>query len=205
MVFTPEAVRRIAQGKQTMTRRLVKSSSCPQKVGRVYQAQPGWARKGIHHITITDVCRERLGDISLPDARREGFRTRADFFEDWAKQRTLDHDEMVWVISFVLGDQADRPRLLAKRPAAPDGDYVREPYRAMRNEPEAVSAQEQERQTHRAADRAGREDEFRREHLARIAEMSLGDRLARLEAEQRRHGVDLSSEMRRIRQELGGE
>lgn len=148
MIFKPELVRLIHQGKKTMTRRPAKpepgstwyEGGCKIKPGRVYGAQPGRAKPAALRVTVTDVHLERLGDISLDDARREGFKTREEFFAYWEQlYGRVNLDLQVWVVEFVKGDVTDRPRLLAARPGAPHGDYVEDPARAMRGEPEAVS------------------------------------------------------------------
>ena len=67
-------------------------------------------------ITVVDVRRELLGDLTPQDARREGFRFTAEFMARWERTHGLvDPDLHVWVISFAVGDlrdQFDRPRLL---------------------------------------------------------------------------------------------
>ena len=105
-------------------------------------------------ITILEVRQEHLGEITLPDARREGFRTTQEFKDYWrGLYGTFDLELPVWVIGFARGDVTDRPRLLAARPGGPGGDYTDNPARAARDEGEAVPQQTQERFSRRAAER----------------------------------------------------
>ncbi len=85
MIFKPELVDLIKQGKKTMTRRPVKAGEgeCRYQVGRAYQVQRGRGKPGEETITIVEVRRERLGDVSVKDARREGFPNVAAFLRYW--------------------------------------------------------------------------------------------------------------------------
>ena len=128
MIFRPELVKQILAGKKTMTRRPVKPGelACRYKPGRVYGVQLGRGRP-THmtgeeplRITILEVRQEHLGEITLPDARREGFRTTQEFKDYWrGLYGTFDLELPVWVIGFARGDVTDRPRLLAARPGGP--------------------------------------------------------------------------------------
>jgi hypothetical protein len=85
MIFKPNLIQAIQQGKKTMTRRPLKfgEKSCRYKPDHVYSIQPGRGRKAVCQITVTDVRAEPLGNLTLDDARREGFRTIAEFYEYW--------------------------------------------------------------------------------------------------------------------------
>jgi hypothetical protein len=87
VIFKPELVRAIQQGRKTMTRRPVKprERDCRYKPEHVYSIQPGRGRKAVCQITVMDVRMEYLGNLSLEDARREGFRTTADFYAYWQR------------------------------------------------------------------------------------------------------------------------
>lgn len=82
MIFRPELVELIKQGKKTQTRRPVKrpGERSRYKEGHVYSVQPGRTKPGELKITITAVRVEPVGLISDADVRREGFKSRADFF-----------------------------------------------------------------------------------------------------------------------------
>lgn len=85
MIFKPELVRQIQAGRKTMTRRPVRPSekACRYREGHVYAVQPGRGRRAVCMVTVTDVRLEHVGRISLADAKREGFRTTADFLTYW--------------------------------------------------------------------------------------------------------------------------
>ncbi len=149
---------------------------CPYKVGRSYAIQRGRGQEAEPEtISIVDVHTERAGDISYSDARREGFRTTDDFKAYWVRlydgrwiqglegenptpDETLDPIELVarfekahaatlvYVISFRLDEE---PRYLAPaaRPAGTVLGYTHMQHQAMPDEPEAIDAEEQERQT----------------------------------------------------------
>jgi hypothetical protein len=137
MIFKPDMVDLIKQGKKRQERR----ESCRVQPGRSYAVQssrqPATAR-----ITIITVAQQQLGAVTLKDARREGFRNTQEFRDYWRETHKsyLNPDQYIWVITFILGDHTDQPRLLAARPGAPHGDYVSTPARAMRGEPEAIPA-----------------------------------------------------------------
>ncbi len=127
----------ILAGRKTQTRR----RSSRYVVGKSYALQTGRGKPATSRITITDVRQEPLGAITLRDARREGFRTTADFKAYWAELHgSFNPDETVHVVSFVLGDLTDTPRLLAGHPGGPEGDYVSSPLRALNETSEEVSS-----------------------------------------------------------------
>lgn len=146
MIFRPELAKLIKHGRKTMTRRTIhEHGRCRYEPGKSYAVQPGRGKLAICRITIIEVRSERLGDISLKDVKREGFVTTGEFFDYWqALHGSVDHDRMVWVLSFLLGDLTDVPHLLAARPGAPHGDYVSQTHLAMNGEPEAISSTQME-------------------------------------------------------------
>ena len=143
MIFKPELAKKVSAGAKTVTRRIIKDGEreCRYKPNRVYALQSGRGKPSIGQITVMDVCKQRLGEITYKDARKEGFRTTDEFRAYWTTLHGIyDQDQFVWVISFVKGDVTDRPRLLNARPGPPSGDYTDNPARAIRHEAEAVSA-----------------------------------------------------------------
>jgi hypothetical protein len=89
-------------------------------------------------VTVTAVRRERLGDISTADLRREGFKSLLVFKAVWMKlHRCWNPDLEVWVIQFHLGPPADQLRLLPSVVDAPsvgepeNGNYTASFFRAM--------------------------------------------------------------------------
>jgi uncharacterized protein YhfF len=115
LIFTTQMAKLIGAGRKSQTRRVVKpgETECRYKPGHSYALQVGRGKPATSRITVTEVRRERLGDIDLRDVKREGFRTTDDFRDYWrALHGRYDPDTTVWVISFQRGDHADRPRFL---------------------------------------------------------------------------------------------
>lgn len=87
MILPPYLAKLVRRGLKTQSRIPVRigarrpggSRSSP----TIYGIQPGRGEKAIAHVLVTDVRRERLGDITDRDARAEGFRTREQFFAHW--------------------------------------------------------------------------------------------------------------------------
>ncbi len=137
MIFGLEMYRAVLAGKKTQTRRF----KCRYEPGKSYALQPGRGKEAKHRITITEVRQERLGDITLRDARKEGFRTTQDFRDYWTKlYQRFNPDAEIYVISFELGDTTDAPRLLGRHPGH---DYVSSTAQALPNTAEEISAHTQ--------------------------------------------------------------
>jgi len=123
LTFSSEEIKRIKAGRQSQTRRL----SAPYRPGRCYKVQNGRKTTDLK-VTITSITEEKLEMMTVREARRNGFRTTTEFLEAWKGPK----DATVQVISFVVGDQSDTPRLLAARPGPPSGDYTSSTARALR-------------------------------------------------------------------------
>lgn len=133
MIFKPELYRAILRGEKTITRRPIRNGQpCRYKPGRTYAIQPGRGQPSNgNRIHIHDVDQAFLGDITYEDARREGFKTRAEFCDYWMRLhdrtwRTQTQDEApgeaeildrfderhantpVWVIRFEYTEPQDR-------------------------------------------------------------------------------------------------
>jgi len=97
MRFTDDNLDLILQGKKTQTRRMWTKPQC--QVGKIYFAQSK-RRRGIP-IKITDMYRQRLGDISQEEIRKEGFNTLEEFQQVWNNIYGEWNDDItVWVIEF---------------------------------------------------------------------------------------------------------
>jgi hypothetical protein len=136
MIVRPDQLEAIRAGKKTRVRFWVAKGEreCTYKPNRSYGVRSSWIAPADQRVTVTQVRRERLGEATHRDAKREGHRTVQELHAEWGRE--LDRE--MWVILFVLGDQTDRPRLLAARSGTSLGDYTEIPSRAMRGEPEAV-------------------------------------------------------------------
>lgn len=85
MIFRPELVRQIRDGRKTMTRRPTKAleDHCRYRPGKSYAVQPGRGQSATCRIYIHDVRRELAGAIPYADARAEGFTTTDEFKVYW--------------------------------------------------------------------------------------------------------------------------
>lgn len=81
-LFKPDSIRKILEGTKVQTRRLHKRGW---KVGKTYAIRTTWFEKGKVRILILRRFRERLGDISLEDVKKEGFETLTQFQAAWIR------------------------------------------------------------------------------------------------------------------------
>jgi hypothetical protein len=86
-IFKPELAEKVLDGEKTETRRIVKEdeTDCRYVPGRDYAVQPGRRRRAIGRIAITDVRKEKLGEITHEGAVREGFPTVRAFLDYWRR------------------------------------------------------------------------------------------------------------------------
>lgn len=105
MIFKPDMIVAIAEGRKTQTRRKVQpGTDCFYRVGRCFGIQRRAAeeemttdelrrfrrrlgyppRRTVGRLQVVAVRREQVGDITLEDARREGFESVAEFRRYWA-------------------------------------------------------------------------------------------------------------------------
>jgi len=102
MLFKPEHVDLILTGRKTQTRRIWKKPRA--KAGSVHKAKTVlFSKEYFALIRITDIRKDRLGDISLEDVRREGYETLEAFKEEWIRiNGAWDPELEVYVVSFEL-------------------------------------------------------------------------------------------------------
>lgn len=222
MIFPPDIARKIGRGEKTMIRRPVAGpltdefGLCRVKIGRRYPVEYAVAsrtsefdrstRETVHiaWMVVTDVRRERLGEITADDAQAEGFARRGfgqaeEFLADWRERHRgeLDRDQEVWVIAFDV--EPEMPMYVATGVIGPPhGDYTTNPHRAI-DDAEAVDAATLSRYSKEAADSAAQRaqiNQLRRERY------ELEQRLARARADAARGGVDISSPLRVIERQL---
>lgn len=99
MIFKPELAHKILAGQKTQTRRLVQDPRpATRKNGTAYLTTPfrprveqdlaiqkGRGKEAIGRITVTDVRREPVGEITHDDAQAEGFRNVEAFKAYWVR------------------------------------------------------------------------------------------------------------------------
>jgi hypothetical protein len=203
VIFGAALARKALTGAKTQTRRPVRDGKlCRYRVHHTYAVQPGRGKPEAGRILVTAVRQQRLGDITLREARAEGFRTTADFKSAWVEihdarwvNADVAHghqllgrfaarhaDTPVWVIEFTL--PVDPVRLLADRNAR--ADYVDHHARAMSDEPEAVDEEAQRRITRDAGLREAQQRAVTgAQRDAELGLLTLGERLDRVVASMR--------------------
>lgn len=84
IIFTPDHVKMILDGKKTMTRRVHRYRL---KEGNIYKVKKNWYIYYIPGLSIkvTHSIKQRLGDITPEDAMKEGGYTVEEFKEIWTK------------------------------------------------------------------------------------------------------------------------
>ncbi|MDP2712295.1 MAG: ASCH domain-containing protein [Solirubrobacteraceae bacterium] len=114
MILKPELIRQIRKGKKTAMRVVAKRGRCSYYVGHDYPVRSGRDEKAACTITVLDIERQRLGDMTDDDVRAEGFRTILEYARYWlavhdrqpADPDTYDcwlrrhGDTQVWVVTF---------------------------------------------------------------------------------------------------------
>lgn len=114
MIFPADQASKVAAGRKTMTRRLVRFQERKQgktkngsryeyttkpwrpRIGQREAVQPGPGRDAIGYVVVTGYRQEPLGEIltdipaALLDVRQEGFKTRAEFADHWMRQHDPD-------------------------------------------------------------------------------------------------------------------
>src|SRR4051794_30732078 len=100
MIFQ-HTYRLILDGRKTQTRRMLRGSKPPCRVGQSIAVQPGRAMKAVGRVLVTDVQCSRLGAMTDTDARMEGFPSLLEFRATWeAMHGDWNPDAAVWVITF---------------------------------------------------------------------------------------------------------
>jgi len=82
MLFKKKHIELILAGRKTQTRRLP-GKSANYSVGRVYAIRDRWFSKAQGYILITRKFRQKLGEISLEDVRKEGYESLEEFRRAW--------------------------------------------------------------------------------------------------------------------------
>lgn len=99
ILFKHEHVKPILNGTKTQTRRTGKKRW---KIGAIRQAKTGYNKDSeFAKIKVLAIRQEKLGDITYPDAVREGYKTIAEYVEVFERIYGFWNDELlVWVVDF---------------------------------------------------------------------------------------------------------
>lgn len=110
LLFKPEHVPMILDGRKTQTRRLW-PKGCRAKIGSVHWAQTRMldTSSRFARLRILRVWQERLGGISPADARAEGYRSSHDYLMAFhrinrvplvAERRVEIENTLIWAVAF---------------------------------------------------------------------------------------------------------
>jgi hypothetical protein len=101
LLFKRRFILQILAGEKTQTRRSFKPGV---REGGTYTLRAGYSATP-HRITVTRVYTQRLGDVSLEDAKMEGFGCLGEFMEAWVGiYGGWSPDQTVYVVEFRLED-----------------------------------------------------------------------------------------------------
>lgn len=182
MIFSPAHARLVLEGRKSQTRRRIKAGEtvCRWVPGRSYSVQHARGRPAAGRLVVVSAAQQPLGDLTLRDARAEGFRTRREFLDHWHRLfPDMTRADLVWVL--VIRPDGDPVRLLHKDSSR---GYTSRLEEAVPDEPEAVAVEDLE-----AFARDGR-----RRHEAFRRELRLEDRLAQASRSAQAAGVDVTRE-----------
>jgi len=99
-LFKRHHLRKVLAGQKTQTRRCHQHTL---KIGRTYGIRDRYFTKAENHIIITRKFRQRLGDISPEDIKKEGFSTLEEFKQAWTEiNGDWNPDEVVTCYEFKL-------------------------------------------------------------------------------------------------------
>lgn len=189
MIFSKRMLNQVLAGSKTETRRPLKGheTECRYKPGRDYAVQPNRGTPAIARITVLGVDLQRVGDITYDSARREGFKTRDDFWAYWTElYGQCDHDQQVWAIAFRLVD--DPLRLLHRDSSH---GYTHDDRQALDEEPEAIDERAQEEITIASRARfAEHQKRDRAEEMARRDARRVGAKIRQAAIQIARNGGD---------------
>ena len=119
LMFKKHHLKMVIAGTKTMTRRVHKR---PLKAGRVYQLRRDWYHSIPVWINMLKVYKERLGDISEEDARKEGGYTIEEFKEVWrdiTEAWTPDMEVTVYEFEVVESEESTNGETVEVSPRTP--------------------------------------------------------------------------------------
>jgi len=101
-IFKRRHLRKVLSGDKTQTRR---SHKYTWTIGKTYCIRDRWFSKPQGHITVTRKFRQRLGNISSEDVRKEGYSSLEEFKQAWEETygpESWNPDLVVIVYEFKL-------------------------------------------------------------------------------------------------------
>jgi len=110
MLFKEKHIKLILNGEKTMTRRLP-GKSANYSIGKVYAIRPSRFVKPAGYILIIRKFRQKLGQISARDVKKEGYNSLDEFQAAWIKiNGSWRPDEIVTCYEFRLVEKGSAKR-----------------------------------------------------------------------------------------------
>lgn len=204
MIFTRREAVRIRGGRKTQ-HRFPRSRSAPTPLASlpvsVREANParGYDAEGQPRVDCLRYCRVQVLSVAPStlfaaterDAQIEGYRSRDHLLEEWGRGGDVD----VWVMRFRLDTDTGRRFLSQRVVAGTQGDYVDNPARSLRDEPEAV---DEDTLSVYALRNRERHEEHRAGERDAVLALDFDSRLRVLVNEARARHVDIRDELRAI-------
>lgn len=101
VLYRKDSREKILTGKKTQTRR--RQPKRMLRVGKIYRIKKDWYTWTHNQIRITRRFKQRLGDITYKEIKKEGFKSLKDFKDAWESiNGKWDPDEIVTVYEFKL-------------------------------------------------------------------------------------------------------
>jgi len=99
-LFKKHNLQKILEGAKTQTRRVHKHTW---QVGKVYALRDRWFSKAEAYIIITRKFRQKLGEITSEDVKKEGYNSLEEFRREWEQLHgKWNPEQIVWVYEFKL-------------------------------------------------------------------------------------------------------
>lgn len=207
MIVSQSTIARVTSGRQRKLWLPVERGAhgellpCPLQPNSEASLQPAPFVTG-EPITADDVTRRALSSMVEPDARKLGMTLHLALTE-WEREHGINPAQEVWEISFTMGHHAAKRAEVGSRflnrSLAGGHDYTADPDKALPGAGEALTAGELKLLGAASERRQALRDA---EDQARVERLPLDRRIARVEQVARERGLDLSSEIRLIRQRV---
>ncbi|MFP3985102.1 MAG: ASCH domain-containing protein [Candidatus Bathyarchaeia archaeon] len=111
LTFKQDSLRKIKKGAKTQTRRTGRNTL---QIGKIYGIVDRWYTKADTYIQITRRFKQRLGDITPKDIRKEGYSSLTEFQAAWIRLHgNWNPNKIVTVYEFQLaadGEKKNRRR-----------------------------------------------------------------------------------------------
>jgi hypothetical protein len=156
VIFPADMAKLVLEGRKTLTihAKYPDEACCRWKPGSSYSIQVS-RRTSAERLTVTWVEARDLAAINIRELKRAGFKKTGEFRERWESSHpgwVWTDESPVWLVSFLLGDHTNEPRLLAAHCGGASGDYVSTPSRALPGAGEEVPAAYQAKLASEASD-----------------------------------------------------